>query len=233
MQRGHNRQDVFAAPADYAYYLDTLQTWKTRLGVKVYAFCLMTNHVHLLLDPGETPEALAQLMKRVAARQTRYANRLQGRTGTLWESRYKSSPVETERYLLACCRYIELNPVRAHIVAQPEDYLWSSYQDKIGMRQTPWLDIDPCYYGLGCTAQERARRYQTFITEAVPEKEWALIRQAVQRGQVTGTQQFLEAVAATVGKRVALRGPGRPRKAVRVEGEAKNKSVPISTRSPT
>jgi putative transposase len=87
MQRGHNRQVVFAREDDYAYSVETLQTWKTQYGVKVYAFCLMTNHVHVLLDPGETPASLARLMKRVAARQTRYVNRLEGRTGTLWESR--------------------------------------------------------------------------------------------------------------------------------------------------
>ncbi len=99
IQRGHNRQVVFAQDADYLYYLDTLQAWKTYYGVQVYAFCLMTNHVHLLVQPGGTPGTLAQLMKRVAARQTRYINRLEGRTGTLWESRYKSSPVDTDTYV--------------------------------------------------------------------------------------------------------------------------------------
>src|SRR5881296_2637448 len=148
IQRGHNRQVVFARDDDYAYYLDTLQAWKTHYGVKVYAFCLMTNHVHLLLEPGEAPGVLTQLMKRVAARQTRYVNRLEGRTGTLWDSRYKSSPVETESYLLACARYIELNPVRAKLVARPEDYPWSSFRDKIGVCHTSWLDLDPCYQGL-------------------------------------------------------------------------------------
>lgn len=89
-------------------------------------------------------EVLLQLMKRVAARQTRYVNRLKGRTDTLWEIRYKSSPVETERYLLACARYIELNPVRANMVARPEAYEWSSYRDKLGEHRHPWLDVDPC-----------------------------------------------------------------------------------------
>ncbi len=212
IQRGHNRQVVFACDDDYAYYLDTLQTWKTYYGVKVYAFCLMTNHVHLLLEPHEAPDALAHLMKRVAARQTRYVNRVEGRTGTLWESRYRSSPVETEPYLLACARYIELNPVRAKMGARPEDYPWSSFRDKISPSHTPWLDLDACYQGLGHSAQQRARRYQAFVMEAIPEEEWTLIRQAIQRGQLTGTGRFIEEVAVKIGKRVALRGRGRPKK---------------------
>lgn len=211
IQRGHNRQDVFTQPQDYAYYLDSLQTWKAHFGVKVYAYCLMTNHVHLLIDPGAEPQALGQLMKRVAARQTRYVNRLQGRSGTLWESRYKSSPVETETYLLACSRYIELNPVRAKMVEQPQDYVWSSYGDKIGVRRTPWLDLDPCYQGLARTEKERRRCYQEFVMSAIPNDEWTLIRQAVQRGQLTGTERFIEEVAAKIGKRVVLRGQGRPK----------------------
>ena len=212
IQRGHNRQVVFAQDDDYAYYLETLQVWKAHYGVQVYAFCLMTNHVHLLLEPGVEAGALGHLMKRVAARQTRYVNRLEGRTGTLWESRYKSSPVETEAYLLACARYIELNPVRARLVARPEEYPWSSFRDKLGLRETPWLDRDPCYQALGASAQQRARRYHDFVMAAIPEDEWRLIRQAIQRGQLTGTARFVEDVAARMGKRLALRGQGRPRK---------------------
>ncbi|WP_089936280.1 transposase [Candidatus Entotheonella palauensis] len=212
IQRGHNRQVVFAHDEDYAYYLDTLKVWKTHYGVKVFAFCLMTNHVHLLLDPGASPPALAQLMKQVAARQTRYVNRLEGRTGTLWESRYKSSPVETERYLLACARYIELNPVRANMVARSEDYEWSSYRDKIGDGCRAWLDVDPCYQELGRSATERASRYQAFVMESIPETEWTLIRHAIQRGQLTGSDRFIDEVAAKIGRRIDRRGQGRPKK---------------------
>ncbi len=212
IQRGHNRQVVFAHDDDYAYYLETLRAWKAHYGVKVYAFCLMTNHLHLLLEPGPEVGALAQLMKRVAARQTRYVNRLEGRTGTLWESRYKSSPVETETYLLACARYIELNPVRARLVAHPADYPWSSVRDKLGMCETSWLDSDPCYQALGASVLQRAQRYEAFVMAAIPEDEWCLIRQAIQRGQLTGTARFVEEVAAKIGKRLALRGQGRPRK---------------------
>ena len=212
IQRGHNRQAVFAQDVDYLSYLDTLKTWKTHYGVKVYALCLMTTHVHLLLQPADAPDALAQLMKRLAARQTRYVNRLEGRTGTLWESRYQSSLVETDTYLFACARYIELNPARARMVARPEDYAWSSYHSRIGEPAIPWLDGDPCYEALGRTAQERARRYQAFVMEVIPEEEWRLIREALQRGQLTGSESFIEEIAAKIGKRITRRGQGRPKK---------------------
>lgn len=116
VQRGHNRQVVFASEEDYRYYLDTLAAFKDDCGVKVYGFCLMTNHVHLLVQPSEEVAGLGRLMKRLAGRLTRYRNRLEGRSGTLRESRYKSSVVDTEEYLLACKRYIELNPGRAGMV---------------------------------------------------------------------------------------------------------------------
>ncbi|VVO20423.1 hypothetical protein PS833_04154 [Pseudomonas fluorescens] len=128
VQRGHNRQVVFADTDDFKRYLSDLRELKEAFGVKIYAYCLMTNHVHLLLAPGDIPSALGQLMKTLAARMTRYRNKLEGRSGTLWESRYKSSVVQSDTYLLACSRYIELNPVRARIALRAEDYPWSSYR---------------------------------------------------------------------------------------------------------
>jgi putative transposase len=107
VQRGHNRQVVFADALDFEYCLSNLREIKEALGLRVYAYCLMTNHVHLLLSPGDTPESLGQLMKALAACMTRYLNKLEGRSGTLWESRYKSSVAQTDTYLLACSRYIE------------------------------------------------------------------------------------------------------------------------------
>ena len=114
---------------------------------------------------------------------------------------------------MACARSIALNPVRARVVARPEDYPWSGFRDKLGVRETPWLDDDPCYQALRGCAPQRARRYQAFVMAAIPEDEWRLIRQAIQRGQLTGTAHFVEKVAVKIGKRLALRGQGRPRKA--------------------
>jgi putative transposase len=210
IQRGHNRQVVFASDEDYRYYLDNLCEWKEKLGCKVYAYCLMTNH--LIVDPGEDGENLARLMKRVAGRQTRYLNKLEKRTGSLWEGRFKSSIISTDEYLLACCRYVELNPVRAGIVADPEDYRWSSYGSKIGNKKEAWLDFDPCYTGLADSPKKRAKRYMEWVKGMIPEGEWELIRQSLQRGQLTGSERFVEEIEHKIEKRVEFRGQGRPRK---------------------
>ncbi len=122
VQRGHNRNAVFVDNGDYCYYLDTLENWAQQLQVKVYAWCLMTNHVHLLLDPGDDIKSIGLLMKRLAGRQTRFVNKQENRTGSLWDGRYKMSIVDSDEYFLQCCRYIELNPVKAKMVIRPADY---------------------------------------------------------------------------------------------------------------
>jgi putative transposase len=213
VQRGHNRQVVFAAEQDYQRYISDLRELKDVFGVKVYAYCLMTNHVHLLLAPGEAIAGLGQLMKALAARATRYRNRLEGRTGTLWESRYKSSVVESDTYLLACCRYIELNPVRARMVAEAGDYPWSSYRTRItDQSDSDWLDMDPCFVALGDTPERRRIRYMEFMRQAVPSSEIDLIRAALQRGQLTGGARFVDEIERIQGQRVELRGQGRPKR---------------------
>ena len=122
-------------------------------------------------------------MKRLPGRQTRYANGQERRSGTLWESRYKSSPIQTEVYLLACCRYVELNPVRARMVSRPEEYRWSSYARRVGRSEEfTWLDTEPCFEQLGDTPQVRASRYAEFVRSAIPAGEWDVIRSALQRG---------------------------------------------------
>lgn len=211
IQRGHNRAVVFAGDEDYLYYLENFKEWKKRLGCKVYAYCLLANHVHLIVDPGVHVENLGLLMKRISGRQTRYVNKLEGRRGTLWEGRYKSSPINSDEYLLACCRYVELNPVRAGIVDSPEKYKWSSYRFKVGIEKLNWLDFDPWYKGLGRTEKDREEKYNDWIKESIPEGEWALLRQAVQRGQLTGSNRFVEEVFKKIARRVEFRGQGRPR----------------------
>ena len=213
IQRGHHKGVVFAETRDFQYYLATLAEFKGEYGVKVYAFCLMTNHVHLIVQPGEVVAGLGQLMKRLAGRQTRYVNRQERRSGTLWESRYKSSPIQTDAYLLACCRYVELNPVRAGMVTNPGEYRWSSYVQRAGEAAPyPWLDTDPCFEALAMTEPERAARYRDFVLSAIPAGEWDLIRDAIQRGQLTGQSRFIDEVEAIVGRRIEHRKQGRPSK---------------------
>ena len=212
IQRGHNRQVVFVHENDYQYYLDNLWEWKMKLGCHLYAYCLMTNHVHLVVDPGDNPQHLSLLMKRVAGRQTRYVNALEDRSGTLWEGRFKSSPIQQDAYLLACCRYVELNPVRAGLVAAPQDYRWSSYRSRSGVEKPTHIDLDAAYLSLGMTPQDRAKEYRDWIRGAIPDGEWEAIRQAIQRGQLTGQGRFAGEVERKIGRRLEHRGRGRPRK---------------------
>lgn len=210
IQRGHNRMPVFAEEADYRFYLNTLGEWKGRLRCKVYGFCLMTNHVHLIIDPGEECANLGRLMQRVACRYTRRVNRLEGRSGTAWNGRFDSSPIDTDLYLMACCRYVDLNPVRAGIVADPSEYRWSSCGHRVGQASWPWLDDHPFHLELGSTRAERQARYRDWLQASVPEGEWELIRTAARRGQLTGGKRFAEVVELRVGQRVVLRAQGRP-----------------------
>lgn len=212
VQRGHNRQVVFATEDDYQRYLGDLRELKDVFGVKVYAYCLMTNHVHLLLAPGDLVAGLGQLMKALAARATRYRNRLEGRRGTLWESRYKSSVVQTDIYLLACSRYIELNPVRARMTAEASDYPWSSYRERLGMDcSRDCLDTDPCFLALGRDQLGRRERYESYVKQAVSLEETRLIREALQRGQLTGSSRFIDEIERITGLRIEQRGQGRPK----------------------
>lgn len=212
IQRGHNRQTVFTEDTDYLYYLENLAEWKKHYNCKVYAYCLMTNHVHLLIDPGNEPEALGKLMKRLAGRQTRFVNRQEGRSGTLWEGHLKSSPVDTNNYLLVCSRYIEMNPVFAGMVSTPETYRWSSCAAKVGQSENDWLDLDPLYLGLGATETERREKYRLFLKQTVTEEERSVILGAAQRGQLTGDDSFVDEIEKKLALRIELRKQGRPLK---------------------
>ena len=210
VQRGHNRQAVFATDDDYQYYLNTLSEFKDEYNITVHAFCLMTNHVHLLLQPNDNVAGLGALMKRLSGRQTRYRNRLEGRSGTLWESRYRSSPVQQEHYLLTCMRYIELNPVRARMVKHPEEYKWSSYKHNISNETIPW--INPPSKTIDLKGTHHKNPYQAFVDQGIPKEELALISGSLQRGQLTGNDRFIDEIESIMGIRVENRKRGRPRK---------------------
>lgn len=213
MQRGHNRQVVFTSDKDFQYYRKNLIEFKKNFGCKVYSYCLMTNHVHLIVNPGKKPEALSLLMKRIAGRQTRYVNKLENRSGSLWEGRFKSSIISSKEYLLACCRYIELNPLRAGMVNNVEEYLWSSYNHKIKDSTDNVVDLDHNYKALGSAKNERQVAYQEYVAQTIPDDELKLIRGAIQRNQLTGSDRFSKQIEKKYGIRISNRGQGRPKKA--------------------
>jgi putative transposase len=158
IQRGNNRSECFFAEEDYRRYLDTLGEQALKYGCAVHAYVLMTNHVHLLLTP-EREESAALLMKHLRQRYVQYINRTYRRSGTLWEGRFKSCLAQDEAYILTCCRYIELNPVRAGMVAGPGDYRWSSYRANGLGRADPLVTPHAHYLRLGRTRDERLSGY--------------------------------------------------------------------------
>jgi putative transposase len=195
---------------DREAYLETLVEFRLALDLKVYAYCLMTNHVHLIVDPGDNAASISHLMKRLAGRHTRRLNRLHGRTGTAWQGRFRCSPIDSDRYLLACSRYIDLNPVRANMVSSPADFGWSSYRTKVGLTNCEWLDLDPCYLSLGSSAQCRQLRYRELVAGGTEDDELTFLRNAVRRNQLTGSSQFIRDVERLSGVHVPHRGRGRP-----------------------
>lgn len=211
VQRGHNRKAVFLIDQDYEYYLENLKEWKQELGIKLYAWCLMTNHIHLIVEPAADAMTLSVLMKRVNGRQSAYVNKLEGRSGALWEGRYKASPIQSNSYLLSCIRYVELNPVRAGMVHRAEDYRWSSYRERIFGEGKAMLDEDACYKGLGSTVEKRKDAYKAFLEGDISPLEKQFIEESVNRNQLTGNQRFVDEIEERIGMRIERRGRGRPR----------------------
>lgn len=160
MQRRPDGAALFEKDLDFQMYLSTLRTLRKTLMLKVYRYCLMTNHVHLIVDPGGETGSLRSLM---ASLSEVHAPHLE-RPGPSWEKCVLFVPIQSDRYLSACTRYVDFNPVEAGIVARPQDYLWSSYAAMTGRRDCPWLDPDPCFLALGgrhstaTTTLPRARR---------------------------------------------------------------------------
>ncbi len=182
VQRGNNRGVCFFGTEDYHCYLDCLSDAMRKFGGTLHAYALMTNHVHLLMTPHETG-AISRLMQHVGRCYVRRTNDRRGRTGSLWEGRFRSSLIDTERYFLSCQRYIELNPVRAGIVREPCDYRWSSHAHYAGMRTDPLLTEHECYRALGWNAAERKVAYLELYRIALEPQVMDLIRSATQRGR--------------------------------------------------
>lgn len=212
VQRGNDRQPCFFADIDRTRYLQDLRELTLKLGIAVHAYVLMTNHVHLLLT-SQHAGAASTLMQSLGRRYVRYINDHYRRTGTLWEGRYKSCPVQDETYLLRCYRYIELNPVRAGMVADPADFPWSSHRCN-GLGQADLLVQPHPRYTAIAAADTRTEIYRRFVLEAIHPDETAAIRLNLQRQHALGNDRFRAAIEQQLGKRA---GPaariGRPPKA--------------------
>ena len=188
IQRGNNRSSCFRGSSDYQVYLSCLRELSAKFECGVHAYCLMTNHVHLLVTP-PSAAACAGMMRELGQRYVRYFNQRYLRTGTLWEGRFRSCVAESARYVLACYRYIELNPVRAGLAHSPEAYEWSSHRVNRGMRADAAL-LSPHveFLALGTTIEARTRAYVELFEQALDPAVVTAIRKATHAGRRLGSE---------------------------------------------
>ncbi len=213
IQRGNNREPIFASDEDRSFYLECLQDAAERHGCALHAHVLMTNHIHLLVTP-ETEHSLPKTLQSVGRRYVQYFNYAYGRTGTLWEGRYKATLIDSERYLLTCMRYIELNPVRAGMVTHPGDYPWSSYQYNARGDENSLVTQHSLYRRLGRTVDARQSAYRQLFRSQLAKADVDAIREATNKAWVLGNDRFREKIEALSGRRASQQARGRPRKDV-------------------
>ena len=209
VQRGNNRLPCFLDDEDRARYRQLLRETLLASDCRLHAYVLMDNHAHLLMTPGEAG-AMSRLMHTFARNYTGMFNHRHGRTGTLWEGRYKACLVDSEGYFLACSRYIELNPVRAWIAAEPADYPWSSHRANAGSAYDPLLSPHACYLALGSDRASRAAAYRNMFDERLPDDMVGEIRCYLRQQRALGSDRFRAWVEARTGRFATARPPGRP-----------------------
>jgi putative transposase len=211
IQRGNNRVACFRNDNDYLMYLAHLRHLAEKYDCAVHAYCLMTNHVHLLLTP-QVAGACTALMRDLGQRYVHYFNHRHERTGTLWEGRFRSCIVQSARYVLGCYRYIESNPVRARMVDHPTGYLWSSYAVNSGMRSDPLVTAHPEYLALAADVEARQAAYRALFDERLEPLLEKAIRDATNGGYALASEAFKRVVLAPRGYRTEPGQPGRPAK---------------------
>lgn len=210
IQRGNNRQAIFAERQDYEQLLALIEEHAKRFGVAVHAYVLMSNHFHLLATP-EDASGIPQMMQAVGRQYVRYFNRRQARTGTLWEGRYRSTLIQAERYLLACMVYIDLNPVRAGMVSDPADYPWSSHAHYIGRRVDRLVTPHPLYWALGNTPFARDAAYAELVHAGLSMGQQQALTDSALRGWALGEPDYVAELQQRTSRRVAKGQAGRPK----------------------
>jgi putative transposase len=211
IQRGNNRQVCFVGDEDFEQYESWLKAYSIKYGVEIHAWVFMTNHVHLLCTP-LADKAISLMMQALGRQYVRYFNGKYRRTGTLWEGRFKSSIVDAEAYLFELYRYIELNPVRAGMVALPEEYYWSSYRVNALGELNDLCTPHVLLLGLGRDSIERMEHYRALFDLALDDGLMSDVRKSTSAGMAIGREKFKSEMALLAGRRVSLGVPGRPKK---------------------
>jgi putative transposase len=209
IQRGNDRQAVFFAGEDREAYLAWLLEAANRHSCRIHAYVLMTNHVHLLATPARA-DSLPRMMQSLGRRYVRHLNDAHGRTGTLWEGRYRAAPIDSDRYLMLCMRYIELNPVRARMVRHPREYRWSSYRANALGAADALVTPHALYLSLGRSAAGRQASYRALFREALAEDFVTDLRVATNGGWALGDEAFRRRIAKGAKRRAEPLPRGRP-----------------------
>jgi putative transposase len=211
IQRGTNRQAVFLKDADRALFLEALYQAARQFQVAVHGYVLMDNHFHLIVTP-QTEHSLSKMMQTLGRRYVRYFNDTHGRSGTLWQGRYQSTVIQSETYLMACMVYCDLNPVRAGMVVQPQDYSWSSHLHCIGAKVDRLITPHALFWELGNTPFAREAAYAEMVHAGIEASRMRSITDAVVHGWALGESSFLNSLQKKTLRRVLKSKPGRPSK---------------------
>ncbi len=209
IQRGNNRQVIFTSAADRQFLLDLLDEHAKANNVALHSYVLMDNHFHLLATPS-TAVGLPKMMQAVGRRYVRYFNDRTGRSGTLWEGRYKSTLVQSDTYLLTCMAYIDLNPVRAGIAATPEEFAWSSYRHYAGQRVDKIIVPHPIAWELGNTPFAREAAYADMVRAGISAPQQTAVTQSVMQGWALGEEEFVSGLQKNTSRRLTKGKAGRP-----------------------
>lgn len=210
LTRGNNRQDVFKEKGDYEKYLEILQKYKEKFKFKLYHYVLMTNHIHLVIEPTEKGGGLAEIMKGI---NLSYAQSYKGKykhIGHFWQDRFKSIIVSKDNYLIACGSYVELNPVRAGMVEDPKEYKWSSYNAYAYGRKDPLVDEHPIYRNLSEEEKERRQKYRDFVKQMLKEKQ--AMKGEMDKRTIYGNAEFTEKIKEGYKVEEVIKPRGRPKK---------------------
>ena len=213
IQRGNNRGACFFNDTDRRFYLKCLERAAAANDCAVHAYVLMTNHVHLLVTPSAAG-GVGAMVQDIGRRYVRVINTVHGRSGSLWEGRFKSSLIDSEAYLLTCHRYIELNPVRAGLASHPGAYPWSSHAYYTGTRTDDLITEYPQYRSLGRGEAERRKAFCSLFDEPIERQVLEKIRTAVNTDSALGSEKFMDEAEATLGRSVRAPKRGRPAKVV-------------------
>ncbi|MDX1491932.1 MAG: transposase [Pseudohongiellaceae bacterium] len=198
IQRGNNKMPCFCSERDYIVYLGKLHEHAQEYNVAIHSFVLMSNHVHLLATPADAT-GISLMMQALGRYYVRYFNSCYERTGTLWEGRFKACLVDSENYLLTVSRYIELNPVRAHMVEEPADYQWSSFRHNALGLESKLITEHPVYTGLGQSQSDRQAAYLALFDSGISTAKLKEIRDSCNKSWVLGCSVFKERVESQLG----------------------------------